>query len=113
MNDYQDMEQRAGQQVYMKKALRSLAKWYLESEWTIEANVKISKKKNGPENVFLNAKSTKKKIINVKVKSERGREGEIVCVWMYESKKGRDLLTERRSGKKLRAKEQSRKIGVQ
>lgn len=41
--------------------------------------VKISKKKNGPENVFLNIKGTKK-IINVKVKSvgekERERESE-------------------------------------
>lgn len=36
----------------------------------VEVSVKISKKKNGLENVFLNTKGTKK-IIHVKVKSER------------------------------------------
>lgn len=68
----------------------------------IKANVKISKKKNGPENVFSNTKGTKKKIINVKVKSEREREGEIgrVNVRKMRGKRyERALLTEKRSGR--------------
>lgn len=79
-----------------------------------EANVKISKEKNGPENVFLNTKGTKKK--NYKCDGEirerkRGRDCAYECAKDAGNKRKRyerALLTGRRSGKKLRAKEQSR-----
>lgn len=79
----------------------------------VEANVKISKKKNGPKNVFLNTKGTKK-IINVKVKSERerGRDCAYECMRDAEKErvKGKDMkkLNDEKKRKKLRAKEQSR-----
>lgn len=86
VNDHRETKRRAEQQVYVKKALRSLAKRYLECERVIEVYVKIPKKKNGPENVFQYKRHQK----NIRKKKMEG------CVKMKldERKKERESVYE-------------------